>query len=128
MTSELGERGQALWAELVTDQTPLDEKALVTEACRIADRLERLDQILRGDLDTWLEISTSFDGRTIYVTMGNTLSEARQHALVLKALLAEIRVLAGNRPASKGVSGLAAIAAELPAGVADLSAARARRP
>jgi hypothetical protein len=87
---------------------------LLEEACRIADRLEVLDSILRAasrevnqDLAQFGDIS-------------GLLGESRQQSAALKALLAEIRQgQYGASPASMDPAG--------GAGVADLTARIARK-
>jgi hypothetical protein len=64
---------------------------LLEEACRVADRLDRLDALLVGDLDVWARLDHRRDGTTEVVVDG-ALSEARQQALALRQLLASIPV------------------------------------
>jgi hypothetical protein len=79
-----GPRGTELWASLGQDEfTPAG--VLAVEACRIADRLDRLD----GDVDTWVE--------------------ARLQAAQLKALLES--PLLKSEPA-KGATGVDSLAAK----------------
>lgn len=70
----LGARGRRLWRELATAATPPAQRVLMEEACRIADRLERLDALLREHPEAW-----------------EALREARQQAGALRQLVAEIR-------------------------------------
>ncbi|KBR63565.1 hypothetical protein [Mycobacterium avium] len=46
---KLGRRAAALWRDLVGPETPIDTKVLVAEACRLTDRLDKYDKILRAD-------------------------------------------------------------------------------
>lgn len=46
---KLGRRAAALWRDLVRPETPIDTKVLVAEACRLTDRLDKYDKILRAD-------------------------------------------------------------------------------
>lgn len=62
---------------------------LLEEACRIADRLDRLDALLVGDADTWARLDHRRDGTT-EVVVDSALTEARQQALALRQLLASI--------------------------------------
>lgn len=127
--SGLGARGARMWAELTSQTTSEADLALIEEACRTADRLDKLDRFLDGEHDAWLELARfQDDDNHVVVIVDKAVGEARQLALALKALLQEIRVRLAARPAApQGVSGLGAITAQLPAGVASLDAHRAGR-
>lgn len=87
---------------------------LLEEACRIADRLEWLDSILRAATGEVKADSAQFPD------ISGLLSESRQQSAALKALLAEIRQgQYGASPASVNPTG--------GAGVADLTARIARK-
>lgn len=103
----LGVKGTKLWRELHKDSSwnPAEE-VLVEEACRIADRLDRLNAMLVGEEDAWMKIrSTSEDGSEITVVVDSALSEARQQANVLKQIVAALRLPEGQtaeRPQRRG--------------------------
>ena len=90
----LGERGQVLWRALGRDEDSA-AGALALEACRIADRLEELNEIIagRGVLDLLrFRLSPGWwddDGQHVQVRVefSNPMGEARQQALALKAHL-----------------------------------------
>ena len=118
----LGARGRKLWRELTADEPGPAERLLIEEACRIADRLDKLDAQLRGDAEAWLRFVVDDTGAEVTITIDRALAEARQQAVALKALLAELR--ATRAPAKTGRA-----AAERPAstepevrGVTDLTA------
>lgn len=116
----LDRRGRRLWGELAGKDKPGPaELVLIEEACRIADRLDRLDALVRGDADAWLRFSVSDDGTEVTVVIDKALSEARQQAVALKQLLAELRQ-------SRGSSGAAASGSEVDP-VDDLAARRKAR-
>ncbi|MFJ8153955.1 hypothetical protein [Streptomyces sp. NPDC094468] len=111
----LGDRGRRMWREslAIWSLTPA-HLVLLEEACRIADRLELLDSILRaGSADVNGDVPQFAD-------FAGLLSESRQQSGALKALLAEIR---------QGQRGAGPAAAEVAggAGVSDLSARIAQR-
>jgi hypothetical protein len=56
----LAERGTALWIDVLAERE-LDAagRVLLAEACRMADRLEQMDRLLRGDIATWARSATS---------------------------------------------------------------------
>lgn len=89
--SLFGARGALLWQELTAAGRTADPAArvLAEEACRLADRLERLDAILRGERHEWLRVDSA-DGVPVLV-VDKALSEARQQAIALKTILAELR-------------------------------------
>lgn len=108
----LGRSGQNLWS-LMTGGSLLGpmQMVLLLEACRLVDRLDKMDGLLSGDLDKWVSLELPpGDGETEYVVYIDKLAaESRLTAVALKALLAEIRMagrtgLTGVTPAagSKG--------------------------
>ena len=115
------ERGRKLWVDtLATGTLTPAELTLLEEACRAADRLERLDEILRGRKSAWLElVPTSLDGSVVTVLVGNVLTEARQQQTTLKGLLAELRQSRAARatPAPPGAQPAPATAAPIAEGV-----------
>lgn len=93
-TPKLAARGRRLWADLTGEGPELRpaERVLLEEACRIADRLDKLDRMLDGDEDSWMRLhSANEDGSIVKVVLNNALAEARQQATALKQLLAELR-------------------------------------
>lgn len=115
-----------MWREMDGDSRTGGERALVEEACRIADRLDRLDGLLTGGLEALLRFRISDDGAEVTVTVNNVLAEARQQAAVLKQIVAELRQSGGKTGKPAGKLRTAAGGAGV-AGVADLTARIARR-
>ena len=122
MAPELGKRGGQLWTEMTTDASwgPA-ELVLLEEACRLADRMDRLDSLLSGDIDTWLRLRVDDSGVDVSVQVDSALSEARQHAVAFKAILAELRQ---GQKAGRGAS---PAGEKVRAGVTDLSRKIAER-
>lgn len=85
----LDARGCALWKSLGHNlDTPGGQLAL--EACRLADRLERLNSLLTGG-DSWFEVVEEIpDSGQYAVTINKPLAEARQQQLAFRALLVEL--------------------------------------
>jgi len=111
----LGERGQRMWRDslAIWSLTPA-HLVLLEEACRIADRLEVLDSILRA------ASSNVNPDVAQFADMSGLLAESRQQSGALKALLAEIRQgQYGASPAAVDPAG--------GAGVSDLTARIARK-
>jgi len=90
------------------------ERVLAEEACRIADRLEALDRILRGDEEAWLSFrALNEDGSIVRVVVTGVLAEARQQQTALKGLVSELRQSIGKgaapeQPKEAGADDLAA--------------------
>lgn len=103
----LAARGRRLWREMhaMAEFNPA-ERVLLEEACRIADRLERLDTALRGEAE-FLRVETDRDGDLI-LSVDGAMAEARQQSNVLKQLVAALRIpdeQTGKRPQRRGARG-----------------------
>lgn len=88
-TFEVG--GRKLYDGLENPQDPEDVHALVVEACRVKDRLDRLNRMATRDDNEWGRVLPVKDSETEFVLeIGNVLREQRQTEIVFKQLLAEI--------------------------------------
>lgn len=85
----LRERGRQLWAELSEGKFGPAHLVLLEEACRLADHLDRLHAQLEGE--DWLRFLVDEAGTEVTVKVDGVLVEARQHAVALKGLVAELR-------------------------------------
>lgn len=61
---------------------------LLEEAARIADRLDKLDALLRGDADVWARLVHDVRTKDYELRIDSALIEARQQASVLRQLIA----------------------------------------
>lgn len=125
----LGDGGSRLWDDL-TDAHDLDPAQLVQleEACRLKDRLDQLDRILRGDGDVWVAITEDRQG-DLSLKVDGVLVEARQQATVFKQMLAALRLpdgATGKRPQRRGGGRGAYAKSGNGAKVSSLEAARQR--
>jgi len=89
-----GPRGARLWRDTTADPalslSPV-ELVLLEEACRLADRLDRLDDFLCGRQDAWLRFhARNEDGSVVRVVVDRALSEARQQADTLRGIIADL--------------------------------------
>jgi hypothetical protein len=109
------DRARELWEEL-SPQLSAPYRVLLVEACRMADRLDRLDSIIDGN-DEWLVVQTGF-GEDITVAVDSSLAEARQYATALRGLVADLVKALPAKPAAPSVKGT---------GIASLADAAARR-
>lgn len=83
--------GSALWADLAAETDPFSLTVLVIEACRLADRLSRFDELLRGEVDTWMRLTHRLLTDDYELKIDSAAAEARQTAAALRQLLVEIR-------------------------------------
>jgi hypothetical protein len=98
-----------LWKSIVDDHE-LDGPQIVqlTEACRMKDRCDKLDAVLRGDASTWAEISTDLRGDPVSLRIDSALAKANETANSMKQLLAALRLpdaATGKRPQRRGPRG-----------------------
>lgn len=104
----LGSGGRTLWRAITTDHD-LDaaQRVQLLEACRAKDRLDKLDAVLRGDVDTWVEIMFDRDGTAVRLNVAPALSKANDTANLMKQLLAALRLPdeSGKRPQYRGARG-----------------------
>jgi len=128
----LGSGGRALWRSITGDHVLAGVQLVqLLEACRAKDRLDKLDQILRADVDTWasLVLDVNSDGQVFELRMTQALTQANATANVMKQLLAALRLpdeATGKRPQHRGARGVQK--PSLPGGkVSSLERARAAK-
>ena len=127
---DLGPGGAALWAA-VTEVHELDavQRVQLLEACRAKDRLDKLDRILSGSVDTWATLVHSLRTEDYELRIDAALQQANTTANQMKQLLAALRLPdgAGKRPQQRG-GARGAYATSGGAGkVSSLDRARARK-
>lgn len=89
--ADLMVRGRALWAELVCDpEVPASRKVLAGEACRLADRLDRLDMLLSGDVESWASLTHKLLTQDYELKIDGAAAEARQAAAALRQILSQL--------------------------------------
>lgn len=98
----IGSRGKKLWREVVAvrDFAP-GERVILEEACRLADRLERLNNVLTG-ADDYLTITLDKSGTVATVEVGNAMAEAR---LALQGLRMALQQLGLDKGAAAAAAG-----------------------
>lgn len=93
----------------VTGVYDLDATQVVQleEACRAKDRLDKLDRILRADVDTWATLAPDVTGQVVEVRVTQALVQANATANLMKQLLAALRLPdeTGKRPQFRGPRG-----------------------
>lgn len=125
----LSAAGRLLWAALTDSYAPVTpaDELMITEACRISDRLARLDTASRGLGAAWLTFRRARSGEAVTVIVDRVLSEQRASALALKAVLSELRMAHSAAHPAEAPAPAATGPEELPDDVADLTAAIAAR-
>jgi hypothetical protein len=102
----LAKGGAALWRAIVKDHDlDVTQRVQLEEACRAKDRLDKLDRVLRGDDDTWVEVLGDEDHFTCHLNVAPALGKANETANLMKQLLAALRLpdkATGKRPQQRG--------------------------
>jgi hypothetical protein len=133
MTAPAGLRsgGESLWVAITAAHPDLDASQLaqLEEACRAKDRLDQLDRVLRGDVDSWSEaVHREADDR-YELKIDAALSKANETANLMKQLLAALRLpdaATGKRPQFRGARGAQKPSVPGGAKVSSIDRARAR--
>lgn len=102
----LASGGAALWTAVV-DVHDLDEaqRVQLLEACRAKDRLDKLDELLRGDVDVWVRLTHGTKTQDYELLIDKALAAANSTANLMKQLLAALRLpdeVSGKRPQRRG--------------------------
>ena len=95
LPDQFGPGGQDLFDDLSTDLDDASTSALIVEAARTKDRLDRLHRLTSGDEDAWCRVLT-VEGELI-LKLDTAVSEQRQLTTVFRQLLAEIQRRQGDR-------------------------------
>lgn len=93
--------GRRLWREMQGDTLSGSRRVLLEQACRIVDRLDRLEAILNGRDRAWLTVQIADDGEATLM-VDKLLGESRQQATALKQILAELRQGEDAKPETGG--------------------------
>jgi hypothetical protein len=107
--TSLGERGGALW-DATHASRPFNaaELVLLEELCRMADRLERLDEVLRGDAGVWMRLTHRVNTEDYELVVDDAASEARQLAATFQAGIKSLNLPAATAGAKDGLDDLGA--------------------
>lgn len=87
---ELQARGREIYAAFNADSLPAGNRALVMEAARCADLLDKLDGLIQGDQSAWLKLVFDDMGE-VTLSMDGVVGERRQQQMALRQLMSEIR-------------------------------------
>lgn len=124
--AQLGPGGHELWSQMLDAGLGPAHRVLLLEACRIADRLDRLDAMLAGR-EEWVRLQVRESDAAFVVVVDGLLAEARQQASALRGLVGELRQALPTQKKSSSRSGPENTSTKGAAGVADLAARAARR-
>lgn len=98
--------GRQLWREIVkVHKLDIAQRVQLHEACRAKDRLDKLDRLLRGDVDTWARVMHRTQTEDYELLIDDALTKANATANLLKQLLAALRLAddaTGKRPQQRG--------------------------
>jgi hypothetical protein len=100
-----------LWKSIATGRklSEVEQQNLV-EACRIADRLEKLDELIRGDEDAWFRIKLPrTDDGVVELLINDPMKEARMHAAALRQLVAPFEAVKSDEGTKEVPSNVASI-------------------
>lgn len=102
----LSSGGVQLWRR-IAEEHDLDALQEVTllEACRAKDRLDKLDDLLRGDGETWMKLVHDTRTEDYELKIDDALGKANSTANLLKQLLAALRLpdeVTGKKPQQRG--------------------------
>ncbi len=97
--------GRALWLGIAKahDLDPVQQVNLL-EACRQKDRLDKLDELLRGDVDVWVKLTHRLKTEDYELKVDDALMKANATANQMKQHLAALRLpdALGERPQKRG--------------------------
>lgn len=99
-----GAAGDQLIRSLSSADDPVSLTALIVEAGRMKDRLDKLDELLSRRVDFWLEVVEERSGDHLVLIIDKALAESRQLATVFRQTLAEIQRRQGGEDSGRGES------------------------
>lgn len=103
---DLSTAGASLWRS-IQDAHELDaqQETLLVEVCRAKDRLDKLDELLRGDVEVWAQVMHRTQTEEYQLHIDDALAKANATANTMKQLLAAMRLpdsATGKRPQRRG--------------------------
>lgn len=115
MPENLGARGRQLW-DALREARPFNaaEVVLLEEVCRMADRLDRFDAVLSGEVDAWMRLTHRTRTEDYEIHIDEAAAEARQLAATFERLIAALKLPEAKAQAERD-------------GIGDLAARRAAR-
>ena len=90
--SELDRGGIELWNTTIAEHEYLNysQRLILLEACRSKDRLDKLNEILRGDAETWMTLRDGTDEATLVIDAAASLTDKTQNTMA--KLIATLRL------------------------------------
>lgn len=97
--ANLGPGGKAMWQDL-TKGREYDAAwaALIEEACRMKDRLDKMHRLISGDISSWARIEQpdNAEGRYLLLIFDDAVAEARQQANALRQIITSLKLGQAN--------------------------------
>ncbi len=100
--------GETLWRSVCEHHILTEvQRVQLLEACRMKDRLDALDLILTGDVDTWATLTLDLNGEVYVLRINAALQRANDTANSMKQLIAALRLPdeGGRVPQRRGPRG-----------------------
>lgn len=92
---DLGDRGRQLWEDFgASKEGDPGSRLLIHEVCRIADDLERLHRLMRGEVDDWVTVTlprTSGEDEELVLRVDNALTHRRLLVTTLRQTMQDLR-------------------------------------
>ncbi|MDM2398157.1 hypothetical protein PP613_03885 [Mycobacteroides abscessus] len=88
--------GQKLVADLSEPGDPYSIQILIEQAGHAADYLDRMNALLNGDRDSWLQVKIGTE--TTEVVVNNVLIQQRAQSEQLRKLIAAVQARRGKAP------------------------------
>lgn len=103
----LAEQGLEFWNAVVAAKGVMSpgEYALLGTACRLLDRMERADWLLRGGVEDWAQIIHR-DGEPSVLVVSSLVSESRQMIAEFRQVVKAIGIPAPKAAAAGGLAAL----------------------
>ncbi len=97
-----------MWDAISADELDAGQEVQLLEACRAKDRLDKLDELLRGDVDVWARLTHRLQTEDYELKIDDALGKANATANLMKQLLAALRLpdsASGKRPQVRSARG-----------------------
>lgn len=101
----LSDGGRTLWESRAWPGMDADAAAMLLEACRAKDRLDKLDQVLRGDIDCWARLLHRVRTEDYELHIDDALLKANATAGVMSRLLNAMPAKPNGKPEGVGGEG-----------------------
>ncbi|OZE39091.1 hypothetical protein CH278_02065 [Rhodococcus sp. 05-2254-5] len=102
-------RGAALWRDLTRSEPDAVRAVVIAELCRMADQLDRINELLAGDSNAWATVTvpkSEGDGDVVlHLRVDALLVERRQTITTLRQLASQLKLGTGGGSSDVGDAG-----------------------